>query len=185
MRTRMMVALAIVMFAVLSVPGQAQWGHDDSGSPLDVAAVHPDHDNGFCDNISGASGGRDVDCLDIAPNGPREWQTSCFDHNPNANGTSDLECSAYAVVYCPGLGTGTSPGKDYISFVCLASAGAEVRAGMLAGNGSYPLTKGVSCKNANTGRSVSCGCVVQSTTSSYFFGSPTSLGPNQYLCGDV
>lgn len=179
--------VAASLFLVFASPLFGQ--HDDWPDPAEdptAWAVHQDHGDGFCDNVQGTVGGREVDCIDRTPNSSREWETSCFDSNPNNGSSADLECSAVATVLCPGLGEGSGSGKDYITFICYASAGAEVRSGILNGHGSYPLVKGVSCHNAVTAQSSTCGCIVNSTTDASFFGSRTPCQTtNCYLCGDV
>lgn len=184
MNKKLIVALAVSMVLLGIVPAMAQYDeHSDEGNPWDVSDVHSDHDNGFCDNISGSSVGRDVDCIHRGPNGgPREWSTTCAPEPP----WNDLDCTATAVVYCPGLGTGTGIGKDYITFSCGASGGAKVKSGILAGFGAFPLTKGVSCTQGFSNQSVSCGCIQTSTSASHFFGNPTPISvPNYYSCGYV
>lgn len=179
--TVLLVFLAVLLNAT---PCSAQ--HDDQpgdGEQPWVLDVHDDHES-WCDNISGQDGGRDIDCFDRTPTSSREWETTCFEDGVHR------ECNAWAIVYCPGLGTGSSPGKDYIGFLCYASNGAEVRSGILEGFGNYPLKKGVYCKNSVTGASVSCGCIQSSTSSSTFFGNPQPFAypnnyPNHYTCGSV
>jgi hypothetical protein len=180
MRTKvLMVALSALV--ILAAPGRAQYDeHVDEGDPWDISDVHGDHDNGFCDNISGATGARDVDCLQRGPNGPREWRTSC---EPGPF-TAGLECGASATVYCPGLGFGNYPGKDYINFSCWSDTKTEVRSGILDGFGGFPQKKGVICRNGYTGDVSTCGCIQSNTSSSSFFGSKTNAPPgsNYYIC---
>lgn len=171
----------IVVFLLASVAFGQGDDHTHEGNPWDIYAVHGangEGDNGFCSNIDGNDNGRDVDCIDRGPNGPREWSTTC-----GFPDSSSMECSASATVHCPGLGIGSGPGIDYINFSCYQDSIPEVSAGILEGFGQFPQKKGVLCRNGATGSTASCGCVTTSTAASYFFGNPQALSvANYYIC---
>lgn len=152
---RKMILCFVALACLCSVPALAQGEHTHGGEPSfwEWWSMHDDHEF-RCDNIdvNGIVHERAY-CQDASADWNRQATTDCTDENPPA-------CHAVASVLCPGK---TGHTGSWVSFGATCAPDSPVEAGDL---GVQPdgLVKGISCG------SITCGCVVTSSSTSYYFG---------------
>lgn len=168
MRYKLMVAL-LLCSAALGTPALAdEHGHSGDGiSFWEWWSIHEDHD-ARCDNQDGSGIVHGpAYCWDYGSGSQssRESVTDC-----EINGGQD--CVARATVLCPGK---TGYNGAWITFVAWCAPGSPAEAGPIGTAPDGPM-KGVRCG------SISCGCVVTSSSTSRYFGNLTSNFGFSFIC---